>query len=402
MNASIKTASKVLINISFFYSLFIFAICYTITSPILIELADHVGRNIEIMGSIFSFYFGGFMLGNFLSSWIVNYFSRKILLSISYLAISAAIFSLAFTYNFIHIAAAFFLIGACGGILESQITTLMIDLNKKSEGLFVNLSQVFFAIGAFVGPMITSLIIGAGIDWKFTYIIAGILCILNFILFLFVDISHLEVVKTRGAVNIFRSEGLETKSIFLLLIFSMFFYACAEIGLAGYIPTFLRLEKGFDEVLAGQILSYFWLSTIFGRIIIGFLTKKIKILYILLGITFMTILTTIGGIYFNNPVLIITSFILAGIFLSGIWPLIVTEGGLHYPSRRNFVVAIIMVFGGLGGLVAPLLFNIVFNNSGIFVAMNLNYIFLVAVFMLVLSLVLINRKQRSQILDIGI
>jgi fucose permease len=344
------------------------------------------------MGVIFSFYFGGFMLGSFLSSWIVNYFSRKVLLLISYLVISGAVFSLAFTANFAHIATSFFLIGLCGGFLESQITTLMIDLNKKNEGLYVNLSQVFFGIGAFIGPMITALIIGNEIHWKYTFIIAGVLCLLNFIFFLFIDISHLEMEKIKSTANIFSSGGLKNKSIFIILIFAMFFYVCSEIGLAAYIPTFLRLEKGFTDVFAAQVLSYFWLSSIFGRVVIGFLTKKIKILYILLGITLLSILSIIGGIYFKNNILIITSFILTGIFLSGIWPLIVTEGGLQYPYRRNFVVAIIIFFGGLGGLSAPLLISTIYDSSGLLTAMNLNYIFLILVFLFILALVSINRK----------
>ena len=387
-----KTSNKILINISFFYTLFIFAICYTISSPILIELSSHVGKSVEIMGTIFSFYFGGFMLGSFLSSWIVNYFSRKALLSISYLLISVAVFSLAFTVSFAQVATAFFLIGLCGGFLESQITTLMIDLNKKNEGLYVNLSQVFFGIGAFIGPMFTSLIIRSGIDWKYAYVIAGGLCILNFIFFLFIDISHLEIKKDKAVLNPFSSRGLERKSIFIMLVAAMFFYVCSEIGLAAYIPTFLRLEKGFTDVFAAQVLSYFWLASIFGRVIIGFLTKKLRVPYILLGITLMSILAITGGIYFQNNILIIISFILTGIFLAGIWPLIVTEGGLQYPDRRNFVVAIVVFFGGLGGFSAPLLLSIIYNNAGLTAAMNMNYIFLILVFFLILVLVLLNRK----------
>ena len=387
-----KTSNKILVNISFFYTLFIFAICYTVASPILIELSEHIGRRTEVMGLIFSFYFGGFMLGSFLSSWIVNYFSRKTLLVISYLLISVAVFSLAFTVSFAHIAIAFFIIGLCGGFLESQITTLMIDLNKKNEGLFVNLSQVFFGIGAFVGPMITALIIGSGVHWKYTFIIAGILCILNFIFFLFIDISHLEIKKIKGKAGFFSSGGLEYKTVFILLIFSMFFYVCSEIGLAAYIPTFLRLEKGFTDVFAAQVLSYFWLSSIFGRVAIGFLTKKIKITYILLVITILSIISIIGGIYFKNNTLVVISFILTGIFLSGIWPLIVTEGGLQYPSRRNFVVAIIVFSGGLGGLSAPLLLSLIYNNSGLLAAMNINYMFLTLVFVFILVLVFLNRR----------
>ena len=75
--------------------------------------------------------------------------------------------------------------------------------------------------------------------------------------------------------------------------------------------------------------------------------------------------------------------------------LIVTEGGLEYPYKRNFVVAIIVFFGGFGGLIAPLLLSLIYNNSGLFIAMNVNYIFLVLVFLFIFVLVFIKRRTNK-------
>ncbi|MHB1254371.1 MAG: hypothetical protein ACYCZ1_09455 [Candidatus Humimicrobiaceae bacterium] len=62
--------------------------------------------------------------------------------------------------------------------------------------------------------------------------------------------------------------------------------------------------------------------------------------------------------------------------MSGIWPTILTEGGLQYPENRNVIISILIFFGGAGGLIAPYLIGVIYNKLNLFAAMNVNYIFL--------------------------
>lgn len=374
-----RLSRKIFVNISFFYTLLVLAIAYSMSSPILIEISKKTGSSIGSMGYIFSFYFAGFILGSYLSSTLVKFFRRKKLLLFFTFLLSASVFSLFFLMNYTYLISAFFLIGLSGGFIESQVSILMIEINKKNEALFVNISQIFFGIGASIGPLLPVLGIRAGIDWKYSYLVAAALCLINFIYLLFIDISDVDsdiTLVQKRAGSLLMPVKLKNKSVFILLIFMMFFYVCAETGLATWIPTFLRLDKFFTEVLAGQVLSFFWYSTIVGRILIGLLTKKIKILNLLTIITALTILFIISGVYLENNILIIISFILVGLFLAGIWPLIVIMGGFKYPNKRNFVVSVIILFGGVGGLTAPWLLGFILNRFNLFIAMNVVYVFL--------------------------
>jgi len=56
---------KIFINISFFYTLLVFAMAYSISSPIFIEISKHIGVSIVSIGYVFSFYFVGFILGSY-------------------------------------------------------------------------------------------------------------------------------------------------------------------------------------------------------------------------------------------------------------------------------------------------------------------------------------------------
>lgn len=391
-----RLSRKIFINISFFYTLLVFAMAYSISSPIFIEISKHIGVSIVSIGYVFSFYFVGFILGSYLSSILVRFFRRKRLLLFFTFLLTVTVFCLYFLMNYVYLISAFFLIGLSGGLIESQVSILMIEINKGNEGLFLNISQVFFGVGAFIGPLLPVFAIRMGIDWKYVYLVAGALCLLNFIYLLFVDLSDFDTditFKEKQGGNILVPVRLKNKPVFICLVCMMFFYICAETGLATWIPTFLRLDKEFTSMLAGQVISLFWFSTIIGRLLIGFLTKKVKIINLLMMITALAILFSISGIYLENEVFIIISFMLTGLFLSGIWPLIVSLGGLRYPNKKNFVVSIIILCGGIGGLIAPWILGAVLNNFNLFAAMNAVCIFLFFTLVFIVALNFLENKN---------
>lgn len=386
-------SKKIFINISCFYGVMVFGMALVMTSPILIEISQRIDRNIENMGSIFSLFYGGFIIGSFLSSSIINYWGRKKTLSFFYFLLFISVLGMAFIFNYLFLITVFSLIGLSGGFIESQVSSIVLEVNKKNEGLFVNLTQVFFGIGAFIGPLILTFIISKGIDWKYSYIILSLICLINFIYFLFINIPDTRLKKIRGSIKTFKPVTLDKGAVFFLLVFAIFFYVSAEMGLVIWFPTFLRLNKLFSSILASQVLSFFWLSFVAGRFLIGFLTKKVKILNILLVVTILSIPSILLGIYTENKFLIIFAFVLTGLLFSGIWPLIVSLGGLRYPSKRDFVVSILVMAGGVGGLFSPWLIGKVFSSLNLLFALNIIYIFLFFLIAIIISLVIIDRKS---------
>jgi len=386
-------SKKIFINISCFYGVMVFGMALVMTSPILIEISQRIDRNIENMGSIFSLFYGGFIIGSFLSSSIINYWGRKKTLSFFYFLLFISVLGMAFIFNYPFLIVVFSLIGLSGGFIESQVSSIVLEVNKKNEGLFVNLTQVFFGIGAFIGPLILTFIISKGIDWKYSYIILSLICLINFIYFLFINITDTRLKKIRSSIKTFKPVTLDKGAVFFLLVFAIFFYVSAEMGLVIWFPTFLRLNKLFSSILASQVLSFFWLSFVAGRFLIGFLTKKVKILNILLVVTILSIPSILLGIYTENKFLIIFAFVLTGLLFSGIWPLIVSLGGLRYPSKRDFVVSILVMAGGVGGLFSPWLIGKVFSSLNLLFALNIIYIFLFFLIALIISLVIIDRKS---------
>ena len=391
-----KNSRRIFINASFYFTLAVFAISYTISSPIFIEISQRIGLDINNMGSIFSFYFAGFMCGAVISSSVKGFLLRKRLMAFFYFLLFLAVLALAFSANYLFFVLAYFFIGMSGGFIESQISVLLMEANKNREGFFLSLGQAFFGIGAFAGPLIPVTLINTGIDWKYSYVVAASLCFINLILFFIVDIKETDIGKTIYEKSTLKDKKIGNMGFFLLLLFAMFLYIYSEIGLAAWIPTFLRLDRSFPKVLAGQVISFFWIASIPGRLLAGFLTRKIRPLNILIAATILSIIFIITGIYARNNSLIILSFILSGFFLSAMWPLIVILGGLFFPHRRNVVVSTIILSGGAGGLIAPILLGLIYKNFDLFTLMSSNYFFLLLTLAIVFGLFFYDRKKISK------
>jgi fucose permease len=149
----------------------------------------------------------------------------------------------------------------------------------------------------------------------------------------------------------------------------------SESGISAWIPTYLRLDKGFSFMSAGSLISYFWLSLTLGRILFGFLSGKIRIRILLLFMTFFSTATIAISVYINNGLLIKILVILSGLFLSSVHPFILTLGTLFYPRYKNFLVPLLIMIGGAGGIISPWLIGLIFEKYSIFIGINLIPVF---------------------------
>ncbi|MBM3706325.1 MAG: MFS transporter, partial [Actinobacteria bacterium] len=132
-------AGKVNFNMGFFYLLFSMGIVYTISSPVIIEIGERIGRDISDTGLMFSFYFIGFIGGSLLNNLLTKYFNRKKLVLFFTFLVTISTFSVFFIFNYPFLLFTFFMIGISVGFIEAQASVLMIEVNRENEGLFMNL-----------------------------------------------------------------------------------------------------------------------------------------------------------------------------------------------------------------------------------------------------------------------
>ncbi len=411
LNNKLSTRNKVLLNISLFYAMFLFGINFAMVGPILIEVSKHIDTRLEVMGYYFSFVSTGFIIGSFVSSFFVRLKKRKIIFIIFYLLLPASILLLAYAKNFPILLVSAFFIGISNGLLETNVTVLLAELYRGRESLILNTSQAFIGFGSFVSPILITFLLSNGSNMKTAFLIIVVFSLVNFVLLMFTKIpdTHLNIPAAdctpsgREAKGGKRFSGIKPvfKINFLLLaaVFAaMFFYVCMESGINSWMPTFLRLNKNFTPVFAGNALAFFWLTVAVGRLALGWLSTKVKISYLLLAVSILIAITFKLSTVFNNHTLIIILFIMTGLLLSGIWPMIVAQSVNFYPEKSKLIVPLIIMTGGIGAIFSPWVVGIVYDNYNLASGVGTLFIFAVVMAVFVagsVCLELISKRHKS-------
>ncbi|MCL6088004.1 MAG: MFS transporter, partial [Actinobacteria bacterium] len=302
-----------LLNYSLYFAISIFAITFTIASPIIIEIGGSISHEVSNMGLLLTLFSSGFVAGSFLTGLLSRFMPKTIVLNISMVFQWLFLIIFPFPKSFILMLIIYFIIGMSGGLVETLVSLILPEINnKKQAGYYLNISQIFFGVGAFVGPYISSIIVKVGLNWKISYYILAMLSFMSFFIFSILRIKckssiELHTLKTEIIGNRDQTKRLEfsaiTIKLLLLFSFMMLMYTASEDGLNAWIPTFFRLERGFSTYQASQILSFYWLSIAAGRILISFLVRKVNLMKLTIIISILGFLSTFAGITVENKYL---------------------------------------------------------------------------------------------------
>lgn len=388
--------SNRLLNYSLYYALAVFAATFTIASPIMIEISNDISVNVSNMGLLLTLFSTGFVAGSLLTGFFTRFIRKISLINLTIIIQAFFIAAFGFSKFFILMLFLYFFIGLTGGLIETTISLALPEINKARAGYYMNISQVFFGLGAFTGPYISSFSVKAGMSWRFSYFFLAVLSLISFILLMSARMRH----STKTALlheNTSLFNKTEEKNnplkkalaikLFILFSFIMFLYVAAEDGLNAWIPTFFRLEREFSAHYASQILSFYWLAIAAGRLIISLLVKKINLFKLTIIISTAGFATMLSGLLIEQKYLNLILFMLTGLFFSGIWPNVIALSINYFSNdkRKDTLVSLIVSIGGIGALIAPWMVGSIFEKSSLFFGLLVCVIFmLIEIILLVL------------------
>jgi fucose permease len=149
----------------------------------------------------------------------------------------------------------------------------------------------------------------------------------------------------------------ENSYLFFGLILSLIFYIGTEAGLSVWIPTYLLDKFRNKETIfrISLVLTFFWIGLSLGRYICSYLSNRIKPIYILLTIIFFSIISILLGIWYNYQFLSELFFAITGLFLSGIYPILMSYTKNFSEKYSSVVFSILISAGSFGGILFPYL-----------------------------------------------
>lgn len=301
--------------------------------------------NLEQLGRIQLIYYMSQLLYCFFALWLVNRFGFLKLVC-GALAVSAAgLAVIGSAGSYAMLLAGVAILGLSETVFFVTGSTIISIFFKHNQNTF------FFVFGVMLssGSVINSILLGKWLDysaeknvfWGFGvwFIAAFLLAVFLFIIIAGKDISFIDSVNFKADFSslkeyarLFSNRKLWSVGLALML------YCIAYIGILSWIGQLYQKKFGITAGQASEIISLYLAGFLAGRIIFYFITKKIKIVPMMLvavcaiSSTLTVILSiTAPGLVFGQVMILIS-----GIFLSANVPAILSAVGDIFTEGNSF------------------------------------------------------------------
>ena len=246
-------------------------------------------------------------------------------------------------------------LGLAGGLAEIFASIMAARAERGNSSHLMNLTQMFYCLGAIGAPQIVAVALGVGIHWRMVFIITAALAAGAAAIFWHLtgnrrpDDGSINTTDEHGDVT---AVSTASGSLFLRLGGALFIYVCVEISTATWVPTYFETLLGVAPAAAAWRMGMFWGGVIVGRFIPLWLPGRLSLWPTLIGAAslFTGALTAMA---LTRNVSIATALVfLAGIGAGPCWPTVVMVS--QRLSRSERFTGQVIAAGGIGAALGPL------------------------------------------------
>ncbi len=299
-------------------------------------------------------------------------------------------------------------------IKVSVFATLgLVSENEKEHVSFMSFLESFFMVGVLGGYFLFSAYIDqddpTSTSWMRVYYLLGGCAFFAFILLVTTKVDESAVHKSapEGLGQDFRKMlSLIIMPLVIVFIISIFFYVLVEQSIMSWLPTFNNQILHLPSKLSIEMASILAGSTAVGRLLAGFILKKVKWYWVVrVSLVAAAIMVLVGlplalktdasnatG-WFNAPVAVYI-FPLIGLFLAPIYPTINSVMLSRLPLVQHGPMSgLIVVFSALGGTTGSIITGNVFEHFG---GHNAFYLSLIPITLIMIALLFFKRMTDRQ------
>ncbi|KAJ4243468.1 hypothetical protein NW762_014799 [Fusarium torreyae] len=260
--------------------------------------------------------------------------------------------------------------------------------------------HAFYSVGALSAPLIaTSIVVTHELPWyTFYYVMIGISA---------VELIGLTITFWRMTGAVYRIEhantsddggagtriALKSKVTWLCSLF-FFCYMGVEVGLGGWVVTFMLRVRKASAYASGASGSGFWAGMALGRACLGFVTERFGE-RLCLSI-YLVIAIGLQLLFWLVPKFIVSAVAVAflGFFLGPMFPGAVMVTAKLLPAKIHVsAIGFAMAIGGTGGTVFPFAIGAIANSRGVGVLQPIILALIVVVAIVWLSFPRIQKKD---------
>lgn len=306
----------------------------------------------------------GIALAGLVFGQLADRLGRRPTIVIGLTLYAASCFLLAVGDDFLFFAVLMGLSGIAIGVFKTGALALVGDISTSTSQhtSIMNTAEGFFGVGAIVGPAILARLLGAGLSWKWLYLIAGAMCVALIVLALVVRYPQAAKPANERA---FTGTGRALRSPYVLAFSAgAFLYVAVEAAIYVWMPTLLASSAGSTVGFAAYSISIFFLLRAAGRFLGAWVLTRFEWHAVLAvfsgGILICFVLSMTRGVTWAVYLLP-----LSGLFMSVIYPTINSKGISCVPrSEHGAAAGVILFFTCASAVLAPLAMGAVSDALG--------------------------------------
>ena len=296
----------------------------------------------------------GIALAGLLLGQLADRLGRRQTIIAGLMLFAAACFLFLAGESFLFFAVLMGLSGIAIGVFKTGALALIGDLSTSTaqHTATMNTAEGFFGVGAIIGPALLARLLGAGLSWKWLYVIAGAICIALIVLALLV--KYPEAAKRATASTLGTTSRAMKNPYVLAFSVAAFLYVGVEAAVYVWMPTLLAGYTGSAALLATYSISVFFLLRAAGRFLGAWMLTRLRwqtVLVVCSGSILLCFTVSVtGGVGWAIYLLP-----LSGLFMSVVYPTINSKGISCMPkSEHGTAAGVILFFTCTSAVLAPM------------------------------------------------
>lgn len=243
------------------------------------SIRAHYHIDTVVLSSIFIASSAGYIVVSLLCGLLIEKLGirRFLIVGTGDFIICAIVYSLQPAFTLILVAA--FFLGSAVACIDAGLNTYMASLPNNTRRL--NYLHAFYGCGAWIGPIISSALLAWQLSWGKVYLVWCALAVI-FLIGLFTifqaynppqkSVQGNEAVPT-ARENILLAT-LKMRAVWIACLLFVF-YTGTEVSSGSWGVTFLLGARQSSGIVAGWIISGYWLGLTLGRIVLGHVAERL-------------------------------------------------------------------------------------------------------------------------------
>src|SRR6266699_632933 len=243
----------------------------------------HYGVDKATISLLFLFQTVGYLIAAFNSGLLVEKLGNRRFLVLGVASFLLGVGALSLMPSFVIVLIMMLPLGFGVAIIDDGLNAYIAAMPRNAA--LLNYLHAFYGIGALLGPLIASTILAIRWGWNSVYIVwigMSLVLLIGFqLVFREQNISQREDTAIRPKSNVLVA-ALSVPMVWIAALF-MLIYVGAEVSVGSWTYSFLTEERHAPILLAGWMVSGYWIGLTLGRLTLARVTLRIGSERLILG-----------------------------------------------------------------------------------------------------------------------